>query len=185
MTHNSIDSKPWESATGPGSATHSFPSLLDDLLSSMSDRHAAASANRASATVHGPSMSGGPAAFRPAAADPATVIMPIMPQAGPPTFSNDTRNDRPKLDDLYPVDLGALSPDETDAQWLRVVNPYAIAAPPPPASLRILNRNRPPPPPGGGTRRRLLCKSKKGGRKSASRKRCRRKAKRSRKAHRR
>ena len=166
MTPMLIDGKPWESATGdvPGSATvrgPSYPSLLDDL------------------------MSGGPAAIRPAVAAPATVL---MPQAGPPTFSHNTRNDRPRLDDLIPVDLGQLSPDETDAAWLRLgVNPYAIAPPPPPSVLRFLNRNRPPPE--GGTRRRLLCKSKKGGKKvvrrSASGKRCRRKGKRSRKAHRR
>ena len=162
MTPMLIDGKPWESATGdvPGSATvrgPSYPSLLDDL------------------------MSGGPG--RPAVAAPATVL---MPQAGPPTFSHDTRNDGPRLDDLIPVNLGPLSPDKTDAEWLRV-NPYAIAPPPPPKFLRVLNPNRPSP--GGGTRRRLLCKSKKGGKKvvrrSASGKRCRRKAKRSRKAHRR
>jgi len=157
MTPMLIDGKPWESATGdvPGSATvrgPSYPSLLDDL------------------------MSGGPAAIRPAVAAPATVL---MPQAGPPTFSHDTRNDRPRLDDLIPVNLGPLSPDETDAEWLRV-NPHAIAAPPPPAGLRLLNRNRPSP--GGGTRRGSSCKSKKGVRKSASGKRCRRKGKRSRRA---
>ena len=149
------------------------------------------SSNSGSATVRGPSypypsfldnlMSGGPGGH---VAAPATVL---MPQAGPPTFSHDTRNDRPRLDDLIPVNLGQLSPNETDAEWRRV-NPHAIAPPPPPSGLRVLVRNRPSSP-GGGTRRRLLCKSKKGGkkgvRKSASAKRCRRKGKRSRKAHRR
>ena len=182
----------WDERPVPNSAPNSATVVIPRSTSSNSGSAPAGSTNNG-ATVRVPShsnsllddiMSGGPGGH---AAAPATVL---MPQAGPPTFSHDTRNDRPRLDDLIPVNSGQLSsPDETDAEWLRLmrVNPYAIAPPPPPSVLRFLNRNRPPPE--GGTRRRLLCKSKKGGkkgvRKSKSVKRCRRKGKRSRKVHRR
>jgi hypothetical protein len=193
MTPMLIDGKPWGSATGdvpgPGSATvprssssNSGSSLLDELLSGGPDRAAAsATMPRSTSSNSGFAPAGSATVQRPAwGSGSATVQRPFAP-AGSATV----RVPQPESSLLDNIMSGATAirlPGETA---VTNANPYAIASPPPPASLRFLNRNRPPQ--GGKSGRGRGCS--RGGRrgkrvvKSASRKRCRRKGKRSRKAH--